>query len=74
MSITAHCHWGMAEDVTIVTKDSPAILMESLSTVHGCYTCDSIQIPMTREEARQLAAQLIEAADRCDYLEDNIPE
>lgn len=65
MSIKAVCHWGEAEDVCIIVggKDE-----ESMSILDS-----ETQIPMTRDQARKLAAELLARADACDELERNIP-
>lgn len=75
MSIQACCHWGMAEDVCVVLQDLPTILMEQAQTdvfIHG--VCNHVQIPLTKEQARVLAEQLLNAADRCDELEDGLKQ
>jgi hypothetical protein len=66
MSIKAVCHWGEAEDVCII--------IEAPDYVHYLDDGKSVQVPMSREQARELARQLLEKAEACEKMEEDIEE
>ena len=73
--IAASCTWGIGPDVLIdldgAGDNDAALLLEPATRfdrwTHG--VCNHVQLDLTAEQARSLAAQLLVAAQTCDDLE-----
>lgn len=75
INIGASCTWGEGPDIMLVMDDKPFICYEDLKKgrwKHGYVTKGSTDL--TQQEARDLAASLLTAADACKALEDSYEE
>jgi hypothetical protein len=70
--IKASCTWGDGPDILLIFNDKPFICYENPilgQWKHGHVTKGAADL--TQQEARDLAASLISAADACKALEDS---
>ncbi len=74
MSIKAACSWGEGPDIIVEINGPVFILGDRFRTEYQekGWNEMELQVDLTQKEARELAAQLILAADQCKHLEDQL--
>ena len=63
---------GEAEDMYIIADSKSFILLKERIIKEKVVCPESVHIPLTRQQARKLALELLAHANRCDELEQGV--